>query len=547
MPGQLNIISVETAPIITQLLYTHSYPLSMSKWDFRRYILVYLIPILLVIIPYISYQAATGFEFYPLFNPDHLRSDTANRVLDIRTQMVLTGEYYQPFFQSYNVEHPLSRREFDHSSNLSYDGLIGDLICEDCNVVIFLVDALRSDHMGFNGYPRNTTPNLDNIALASVNFANAYSQEAYTTPSVASIFTSEYPKSHGIIEVPFENRLSDDHTTLAEVLSLEGYKTAAFVLNPFMHERKNLGQGFDTYYVNSRGFIGDEEVEKFETASKIEEKALKWLKEERPEKFFLYLHYMDVHYPFIAPKPYDSMFCDPGGGLLPSKRRFQRLQICKYDQEIAYTDYMISNLMGKISEYDENTLFIFTADHGEEFFEHGGRFHVYTIYNEQLKVPLLFYKPGLDKGLVVKKPVEMIDLAPSTLYLLGVEAPSTFKGMNFFNLSYDKPYIYAGGRYGRDMLIDGEIKYIRSRVNSYNEEFLMVRQEQVLELPYRMEVYNLSSDPFEQRNLQLGCDNCAAHLQQMLLDYSFKDLQEENIIETPETVKDQLKSLGYVN
>lgn len=509
-------------------------------------VLVYAVALSFVLLPYGAYQLYTGFRFFPLFDPHIVENPTVDKIVSIRTQMIRNWEWYQPFFYPHNLRHPLSKRVFDRDQETPLRREPESYMCRDCNVVFILVDTLRADHMGFNGYPRNTTPNLDMLASKSVNFANALSQDSITTTSVASIFTSDYPKFHGMIEVPYPTRLSDRYMTLAEVLKDSGYETAAIVLNPFMHEEKNLGQGFDLYYVNSRGFEGDTKMQKYETASKIQTRVLDWLNGKKHERFFLYLHYMDAHYPFLAPSPYNRLFCDDLGGFLPSVKEFQKNQVCKYDQEIAYADDRVSWLIQNISSRYNNTLFVFTADHGEEFFEHGGRFHVFTDYDEELKVPLLFYSPGKDMGEVIKHPVELVDVAPSILYLVGVPAPNEYKGYNFFSRNYTKTATYAGGRYDRDALTMGDLKYLRYKVNSQNQEYLMVEQKDILDFPYEEEMYNLSADPFEQENIIDEQEEEAKRFEQALERYQGSKNETRQEIEPPQQVKDQLRALGYI-
>jgi len=418
----------------------------------------------------------------------------------------------------------------------------GEYGCPDCNVVVIVIDALRADHLGHMGYGRNTSPVIDGIAKGSVEFMNAYSQESYTTPSVATIFSSDYPQGHGALNLGEFSTLSDNYTTLAEALKEDGYRTAAFVFNPSLHERHNLDQGFDLYDDNDEGLVGDDDTERYETASKIEKGAYEWM-DGGDGRFFMYLHYRDVHFPYLPPAPYDGIFEDEGLAL--GYPAYQRKQISSYDGEIAYTDHMIGRIIKGIQERaGGETVFIITSDHGEEFLDHGGWYHVRTLYEEQLRVPLIIHYPGRDMGERVYMPVELVDLAPTILGIVGIERPRTFRGLDMLDEGYDKKRIIAGGRAGRATIIEDGIKYYRYRLQDLKKEEALGFD--LSGISFTEEVYDLRKDPYELD--ESGNDMPATRVELRNIADAVSGMEGFSSGETdlPDEVKARLKDIGYI-
>src|SRR5688572_20885663 len=236
----------------------------------------------------------------------------------------------------------------------------------DPNILILVIDALRPDHLGCYAYARPTSPALDALARRGVLFADATSPSSYTRAAVPSIFASVHPAAHGVFsQGPQVEVLSDEYTTLAETLKARGYRTAAFMPNPSLHRSFNFVQGFDLYDDNILMGQGPAH-EAQETARKINGRALRWLRGARsdPAKpFFAYLHYRDVHGPYVPAPPYDRMFPTIGAGrqLTPAQYRSQPLDIRRprryrdldsyinqYDGEIRYTDDRLAEFLGTL-------------------------------------------------------------------------------------------------------------------------------------------------------------------------------------------------------
>lgn len=320
----------------------------------------------------------------------------------------------------------------------------------DPNVLILVIDALRPDHLGCYGYALDTSPAIDALARRGVLFEDATSLSSYTRAAVPSIFASVHPGAHGVLSQGRKVEiLSDEYKTLAETLKERGYATAAFTPNPSLQRAFNFDQGFDLYDDDFQFDVkGNQD---FETASRINERVLRWLQANREKPFFAYLHYRDVHAPYVPPPPYDRMFDKPAAGRpltegeyktqppdIRKPRRFRDLDsyVEQYDGEIRYTDDHLAKLLEALSKDGllENTMIFLTADHGESFLEHGSWTHGSGLYEELTRVPLLLVLPGEKyAGQRVKAPVQTTDIYPTVLALLDVEAPPEVQGKNLFD------------------------------------------------------------------------------------------------------------------
>lgn len=411
--------------------------------------------------------------------------------------------------------------------------------CPRCNVVLIVVDALRADHVGFNGYHRNTTPFLDTLARRGVNFRNTYSQESYTQASVPSLLTSTYPTEHRVLyDRPLIDTLSEESLTIAEVLEAHEYSTAAFVFNPHLQARYNFDQGFDLYDDNPEGFVGRTRAERYETAAKIEVKTRAWLATAR-DPFFLYLHYRDVHAPYVPMPPYDEMFVTPDIAAVPKSPRYA---LSQYDGEIAYTDRYLERLVADIERERGPTLFVITADHGEAFMDHGSNGHGWELYEENIKVPLLFYLASYPGGETIEDRVELVDVAPTVLRLVDVPVAESMKGQFLFAGS-KKGIVFSGGAFGRGVLIERDKKLYR-RVPKNRQR----RQpENGQTASFVEEVYDLTKDPRERRNLVTELPDLATDLRAKLAvaEKSSRVLVPRAVEVDPVTEK-RMRALGYL-
>jgi len=313
--------------------------------------------------------------------------------------------------------------------------------------VLISIDSLRADHLGCYGYPRETTPFIDSLADRGVRFENAVSTTSWTLPAHAAMFTGLWDSTHGLVDNGL--RLGDGQRTLAEVLGERGYRTAGFFGGPYLHPTFGLGQGFDVYQscmtttaddasaetIRQGALYGRDRSHADVTGPRTRDEVTRWAATVADGPYFLFVHLWDVHYDYIPPREYVEMFDPDYRGDLDGAefttnerlrpdmpRRDLEHLIALYDGEIRFTDDILRQIFAMLEERGllENTLVTITADHGEEFFEHGGKGHQETLYEEVVRVPLIVLWPGrFEGGRVVADQVGLVDLMPTLARLAG--------------------------------------------------------------------------------------------------------------------------------
>jgi arylsulfatase A-like enzyme len=310
------------------------------------------------------------------------------------------------------------------------------------NLVLISIDSLRADRLGCYGQRHDTSPNIDRLAREGVRFANVTSTTSWTLPSHMSLLTGRYVLSHGVITQT--DGLSPRVPTLAEAVRAAGLTTGGVVATLFLQPRYGFGRGFDYYDDSNVARTWYDELTA-ETAPGVTRQAINWLRQQQNRRFFLFLHFWDVHYDYIPPPPYDQMF-DPGYRGSVDGRNFMHNPAVKrgmperdlqhllalYDGEIRWVDDHIGTVMATLSEMGvaDRTAVIVTGDHGDEFFEHGGKGHQRTLYREVVQVPLVMRIPGVAAGQVVQMPVSLVDVMPTVLELVGARAPAGLEGVS---------------------------------------------------------------------------------------------------------------------
>lgn len=294
------------------------------------------------------------------------------------------------------------------------------------NVVVYVVDCLRFDHVGAFGYELPTTPSLDALARDSVLLEDLNACAPWTKPSTGCLFTSLLPTYHKARTV--DDALPRESVTLAERFQREGYRTLAWVANPVIDPRLFLfNQGFDRW-VDLRSFrerSGGSHINALDPdAAEITEGVVPWLRDHRDESFFLYLHSLDLHYEYRPRPPFDEEFVTESSTGLDRDREL-------YDNELAYNDREIGKLVAALKEldlYDDTVVFV-TSDHGEEFGEHGSTRHGKTLYQELLHIPGILKLPGSrHAGERIEAVASNVDLPPTLLELAGAKVPEVFQG-----------------------------------------------------------------------------------------------------------------------
>lgn len=422
------------------------------------------------------------------------------------------------------------------------------------NVLLISMDTLRADHLGCYGYSRDTSPYIDHIADEGVRFNWAISQAPYTLSSHMSLLTSLYPSFHKVNKLE-NNRLNPKITTLAEVLYNEGYRTWAITGGGQTSHSYGFAQGFETYIqYTSR----EHDVE-----NKVEE-TTNFLRGEDDTSFFIFFHSYKTHAPYIPAPPYDKKF-DPdyqgditadldtidainNGDIEISPEDLNHI-ISLYDGEIREADSALVPLFRHLKRkgLEENTLVIFTSDHGEEFGEHGDvARHSRTLFDELIRVPLIFRLPGvLPAGKVIEDQVQSIDILPTILDLVGAESErESFQGTSLASLMSE------GGstgisRYAFSEKLSSDPIFLRSLRSSENKHIFKDNRatEQVDHF-----FFDLRNDPTEQVSKQVDSRSVEEMRDRIAFLVEEGEIGEEVEIHKgidQETWK-ALKELGYV-
>jgi arylsulfatase A-like enzyme len=447
------------------------------------------------------------------------------------------------------------------------------------NVVLVVADTLRADHLGLYGYERPTSPVLDAAAAEGVVFDDCMPAAPHTLPSTATIMTGVLPRRHGVFPYPDgDQQLAPGMTTLAETARSGGYSTAGFVANCILPAGSGFDQGFEQYKV-ACGLRAD----------RLTRLALRWLKNHRDERFFLYLHYMDPHSPYAAPEPFYSMF-DPdyvgevdhnswdgrfwrsrvlvatvNGGYpvtlrpeLGEEARFEagpRVGIGSafmsrlvnlYDGEIRYWDDRVAPVFAALRElglWDETVIAV-VADHGEEFGEEGHIAHGDDLSQAVLHVPFVLLGAGIGAPRRIPDTVSLADVAPTVLDLAGLPPPPGMDGRPL--LGSGPPPAAPVFAWTRDYWTDGPRK-----VGRYQDAILgRTPSLDVVHLLRDDRWFTRSREP-GQSLMPVPADSVPAELRKALLDLGPilpRDGATEGAPPSPPTAGelDVLRALGYL-
>ena len=323
------------------------------------------------------------------------------------------------------------------------------------DVYLVVFDTLRADHVGAYGAARPTSPHLDALAAEGLRFTRAYSQSGWTLASFSSLLTGQYPHQHRVAR---DSRnparfgcLTPEHVTVAEAMGRAGYRTSAFVNNTFLAPEFGLQQGFDRY--DFRGATNSDH----RTAAQTVAEALAWVDDGGADQpVFSMLHFMEPHLDYAPPAAVAGTFADPAarpaqliqqpgaptpwalmqtGGLTPDDDAKAYLQAL-YDEEIFTADQALGALVAGLAErgrLDRATVIV-TADHGEEFWEHGRFEHGHALWSELTRVPLVVRGPGLTPA-AVDTVVEHVDLVRGVLARSGAPIAASVQGDDLFAIA----------------------------------------------------------------------------------------------------------------
>jgi arylsulfatase A-like enzyme len=288
--------------------------------------------------------------------------------------------------------------------------------------ILISIDTLRADHLGLYGYPKPTSPFLDSLAQKATVFDEAYSQFPSTLVSHMSMFTGLYPREHGVF--PPNSVLSEKIETLPEVFRRNGFRTAGFTEGGYVSGRYGFRRGFDQFVSRDR--------DRHRMVEATFRRGAEFLTTLKPEdRFFLFLHTYAVHAPYDAPDEYRKPFWPgepPPGAIQGTGPALHRADFngeplpapvmdylrAQYDAGIRQTDDVLRRFFAELERLglDDEVTVILTADHGEEFRDHG-LFNHTQLYRETLRVPLMILHPDHRKAVRHGGVVQLIDLAPT--------------------------------------------------------------------------------------------------------------------------------------
>ncbi len=414
-------------------------------------------------------------------------------------------------------------------------------------VVLVSIDTLRADHLGLYGYERETSPNLDRLALESTVFDDAMSSSPWTLPAHASLLTGLYPSRHGLTS--HERYLASDLATLPLLFSKSGYRTAAVVNSHNLAPEFGLDRGFQQYrYV-------EEKADRREPSVEITDQAIAWVRQAGEKPLFLFLHYYDVHSDYASLPEYERAFVGPYEGIadgstaqlaayregkVPLSGADAPNLIDRYDAGIRQMDEEIGRLLDFLRGEGlwEETLFVLTSDHGEEFFEHGGVLHGQTQYQEVIRVPLLIKGVGIPPGRRVSDPVSLVDVLPTLAVRAGLGAPEGIDGVDVAPLwkgeKQDERYLFSEADHNN---IEHDLTRA-VRYGSFKLHFNRLSRE------YRL--YDLSLDPGEREAVPAGHGNAMAALSKRLDAFMAIERTEAPARTLSEDEIEKLRSLGYL-
>jgi len=394
------------------------------------------------------------------------------------------------------------------------------------DVFLITIDTLRADHVHCYGYKDIETPGMDGLAEDGIRFTNAFTPSPITNTSHTSILTGLLPTNHGVAD--FGMPLAASHSTLAQLLHAQGYRTAAFIGSVILDSRSmapGLDRGFDFYdnfppHAATKSRWGRLERRAMEVVQHSEA----WLAKQPTGPRFMWMHFYDPHDPYEPPAPFS-----------------QRYKKHLYDGEIAYADSAIASFIGYLKKHGlyKNAVIVVVGDHGEGLGEHNEDTHGIFLYDSTTHVPLLIKLPVGQGGTkrAVEAQVRTIDILPTVLDLVGANAIPAVDGQSL-------KILFAGAE-STQRIVFGESEYplrfgwapLRS-VRAYGSKFI--------EAP-RSELYELSLDPGELENKYAPWDQRVQSFRALLAELRAKtpspDRSKSAV--SQETIE-ELEALGYL-
>jgi arylsulfatase A-like enzyme len=363
-------------------------------------------------------------------------------------------------------------------------GMWKNLGVEKPNVILVTLDTTRADHLACYGYSGVKTPTLDALARRGVLFEQCAAASPLTLPSHSTIMTGMYPTYHGV-RLNGNTALSEEQTTIAEVLAGRGYQCGAFIGAFVLDGRWGLKQGFhhydDTFDLKKYKHLDLGGVQR--PGNEITDAALAWLEGRKDNPFFAWVHFYDPHSPYEPPEPFFSEYNTSIAG--------------RYDGEIAFMDSQIGRLESWLETNGlvKNTIVVLIGDHGEGLGSHGEGTHGYFIYDYAVHVPFLVVTPlkGLS-GVRVSSQVRAADVFPTVLELVGAGAPAEVNGRSLVPVMFNPKAADLGPAYSESMAPNLQFGWAPLRA-------LRTTRFKFIDAP-RSELYDLAKDKAEESDVQ---------------------------------------------
>ncbi len=423
------------------------------------------------------------------------------------------------------------------------------------SMLLWIVDTLRVDRLGFYGHGRPVSPNFDALAGRSTVFERAIAQSSWTRPTVATLLTGVGPERHGIREL--SHGLEESFATLPERLRELGYATSGFSANANVTGDTGFEQGFDRFEYAAVD------------ADELVERALTWLDEltaRSPEQpFFLMILSVEPHASFAPAEPFRSRFAagvdDPELGsvahmrALSSKKAPSTPDVVEklfllYDAEIAWNDHVFGELQDALDRRGRDPLIVVVADHGEAFEERGVFGHAWDLHREVLDIPFLIHRPGQTEARRVPLPVQQADLLPTLIDVAGGEPGPDIEGDSL------APLLQGGaadaGLHGHDLadrrLLSTMDTFRRPAASLVRGRYKLIELRRPGRAPSR-QLFDWVEDPEERRDLAAERPILAGRLARLLreqLEHSGRDGVPAPEVEVDEDTRRRLQALGYI-
>jgi len=440
------------------------------------------------------------------------------------------------------------------------------------NVVIVTLESIRTDVVGAYGGASVSrpavpvTPAIDAFAESATLYENAYSVTSWTLAAHASLFTGLYPSAHQT-DGPHD-RLDDSYPTLAEALALRGFATAGVVSGPYLRLIHGLSQGFEEWVdgiAEPIDPLAHDDVTNPEMLAALE----RWLDARDPERpFLLFAYFWDPHFDFLPPPPYDEMFVGDAGepidassfdtnpAIHPYMAREDLDWIrAQYEGEVRWTDEHLGRLFAALRERGlwNHTLVIVTADHGEEFFDHGQKGHKKNLYAETVRVPLIVKYPDQREGLRDDRLASLVDVVPTVLDVAGIEPDFPVQGHSLIGVPAPERVIFfdlLATRYTRQAggMVAERVQRLRAAQDA-DHKLIQRGQAEAVE---REELYVTRGDPGEREDRAENLPEPVSRLQVLLgahLDESAgiaSEYRRGGEVELSPEDRERLRVLGYL-